>query len=64
MTRHLIDKSHSADSTRAARFASLERQSGDDTQHPKLGILRRRQGGRAVRSKLRQFLRIERGLRA
>ncbi|MBV0913596.1 hypothetical protein [Anianabacter salinae] len=61
MTRHLIDHQRPSDTSRVVRYAALERLTGDEAAHPKIEMLLRRRKGESDGSRIKQFLRIERG---
>ncbi len=63
MSRHLIDKGHTKDATRRAEvYTRLDRIKAGEAGHPKVQMLTRRsRKGTMDATRVKQFLRIERG---
>lgn len=62
MSKNPIDHDHTGDSARTARYSRLDRIRAGEAGHPKVKMIdRRMRKGRTDASRLKQFLRIERG---
>lgn len=63
MSRHLIDQDHTKDTMRRAEvYTRLDRIKAGEAGHPKVQMLvRRSRKGTVDATRVRQFLRIERG---
>lgn len=62
MSKSIIDHGHSNGGNRATRYSRLERIKAGEGNHPSIKMLdRRRRKGTTDASRVKQFLRIERG---
>lgn len=62
MTKSSIDHDHKADGRRAEQYSRLERIRAGEGGHPNIKLLnRRRRKGQQDATRVKQFLRIERG---
>jgi len=62
MSKTPLDHGHAArGSARAERFAQFDRIAGGEIGHPKIQMLARRRKGPTDATRVKQFLRIERG---
>ena len=62
MSKHLVDHGHSGGGSRAERYSRLDRIKAGEGGHPKVKLLdRRRRKGITDATRVKQYLRIERG---
>ena len=62
MSKHLFDHDHSGGEARPGRYSRLDRIKAGEGGHPKIKMLdRRRRKGITDATRVKQYLRIERG---
>lgn len=61
MSRHIADRRHAHGDTRLKRFTDVERHDGADGSNPAARAAHERPATRSAETRLKQYVRIERG---